>query len=68
MGSRNYLDGILRQFEFFCEQPLKFAICCAFDWRCSDSNSQRAIVFTCDFAPRGTRHNHHSELKRAALL
>jgi len=34
----NYLDGILRQFEDFCEHPLQLAISCTFDWFRSNSH------------------------------
>lgn len=55
--SGNYLDGILRQFEIFCEQPLQFAIRRAFDrWR-GNPNFQCPVVLAHDLAARCARHN-----------
>jgi hypothetical protein len=65
--SRNYFDGILRQFENFCEQPLEFAICRAFDGWSSDPNFQCAIVFAHDLAARRARHNNDGKRYRTSF-
>jgi len=63
----DYLDGILRQFEQFCEQPLQLAVRCAFDgWR-RQSDSQSSIVLAPNFGPGRARRNPHREGKGAAL-
>ena len=64
----DYLDGILRQFENFCEHPLKLAICCAGDRRRRDANAQRAIMFTHDFAARRARHDNYIKGKTSTML
>src|ERR1051326_3299718 len=68
VSAANYLDGILRQFENFCEQSLQFAICRAFDgWRC-DPHSQCTVVLTCNFAARCARHDKYIKDEISTLL
>jgi hypothetical protein len=66
--SRNYFDGILRQFENFCEQPLQFAVRRTFDrWR-SNLHLQRAIMFADDFAARCARHDKYIKGETSTVL
>lgn len=64
--TRNYLDGILRQFESFCEQPLQLTVGRTFNRRRGDPNPQSAIVFANDLAAGRTRH--HNYIKGETLI